>query len=409
MRVPTAVYVMFGIAVTLDISAPISASAQVPTVERARPAMPARGAVIETAEPVPAQAPAALPPGQPAVAPAAAAPAAAAPAEPAPVSAAPAPSGVTQLPPAAAPPATASSSSAATAVSSRSYGSGNFALKLDGIPVGSLKSLAGGAALGDVVVERLGPDKVAKKHLGGIRYEEISFEVGFSAKPITDWIAASWKGSSARKNGSIQLADYNYNVRGEREFTSALITGTTIPTLDGGSKEPGFLTVTLAPEAVRQMAGSGRLASADVRGKQWMTSNFRFEMDGLDATRVIRIDSFTVSQRVTENPVGEMRDYEKEPAGIVFPNLKVTMAEVSAPSWAKWHEDFVVNGKSSDSEEKNGAIIFLDSSRSNELGRVNLFHCGIFRFGSEPAVAHHEGVARVTADLYCERMELVSK
>ena len=357
----------------------------------------------------PAREPVLPAPGQPTVAPAAAAqPAQPAPvAEPAPVSAAPAPTGVTQLPPAGAPPTTTSSSQAATAA--RSYAAGKFGLALEGVNVGNLKAVAGGAAAAEVVVEQVGPDNVAKKHVAGVRYEPLSFDVGLDSKQIMDWIGSSWKNSSVRKDGSIMAADFDYTVRSERQFSQAVITGTTIPALDASSKDAGYLTVTIGPEAVREIAGSGKLSIAAKGGAKWVLSNFRFEMGDLDGTRVTKIETFTVGQKVVESSSGEMRKYEKESAGTVFPDLHVTMSQVAAPSWAKWHEDFVIKGNNGDAQEKNGAIIFTDPTRKQELARINLYNCGIYRFGAEPQVANNEAVARAKADLYCERMELVSK
>lgn len=405
MRVPAPICA-FAVCLTLGTTGPGSASAQVPTVEsQPRLAVPPRG-VTRPAAPTEAAAPAAQTPGQPTTAPAAdPAPAT----DPAPVSAAPPPSGVTPLPPAAAPPTTASSSAAATAKDSRGYAAANFGLKLDGIQAGALKSVEGGAAVGEVVVERMGPDQVSKKHLGGVKYEDLSFEVSFDSKSVTDWIAATWKGSSARKSGSVVLSDYNYSVRGEREFKDAIITATTIPALDAGAKDPAFLKVTIAPESVREIAGSGKAeTSSKSAQKLWRASNFRFEMGDLE-TFVKRIESFTIGQKVTESGVGEERIATKQPATLEFPNLKISMLDRPSPNWEKWKDEFLLKGNSGEAQEKNGAIVFLDASLKNELGRINLFNCGLIRLGADRQEAMKEKAATVSADLYCERMELAIK
>jgi hypothetical protein len=361
-----------------------------------------------------AEVPAAQPPGQttaesPAQAPTAVP--AAAPVEPAPVSAAPPPGGVTQLPqPPSQPTSSTSYAATGTGAGGRSYGAGNFGLTLDGTNAGFLKAVEGGAATADVVIEKAGPDNISKKHVAGIKYEELSLTVGFDSRPITDWIAATWNGTFSRKSGSVQLADYQLNIRGERQFANALLTGTTIPALDGSSKQPSYLTLTIAPEFVREMGGSGKLqGSAGKSQKQWLPSNFRFEMGDLDGTKVSRIDSFTVGQKVVENPVGELRDYEKQPGTLVFPNLRITLAAGSSESWAKWHDDFVIKGNNGDAQEKDGSIVFLSANRQDELARINLVNCGIFRLGDAPRQANADALGLVTADLYCERMEFVAR
>lgn len=363
-------------------------------------AVPAQRVLTEA----PAQpAPAAQVPSQPTAA-------APPPADSAPVTALPPPSGVTQLPP---PSGTTASSSQAATADKRSYVVGRFGLALDGVQVGSVKSVAGGSATAVVVAENVGPDHVAKKHLGGVRYEDISVATGLDSKVLNDWIAATMKGNYQRKNGSVLEADFDYKVRGEREFYNALLSGITFPTLDASSKDAGFITVQIAPEYTRMKAGSGATMNAAINNKQqpkkWLLSSFKFEMDGLDGSRVSRIESFTIGQQAVENPIGEMRDYEKAPAHLEFPNLKITLASSGVQTWAAWHDDFVIKGNATDDKEKNGAIVFLDNSLKSELGRVNLLNCGIFRLAPLKAEAGSENIQRTVAELYCERMDYMAK
>jgi hypothetical protein len=58
-----------------------------------------------------------------------------------------------------------------------------------------------------------------------------------------------------------------------------------------------------------------------------------------------------------------------------------------------------------DAHEKSGALVVLDPGLK-ELGRVKLEGLGIHRLDSEKVEASKDAVARVVADLYCERMEL---
>jgi hypothetical protein len=196
----------------------------------------------------------------------------------------------------------------------------------------------------------------------------------------------------------------------EREFTNALLVETTLPALDAGSKDAALITVKLAPEYTRLKQASGKASTfADNKAaKKWLASNFRFEMTGLDASKVSKIDSFTVRQVSRENSVGEMRDYQKVPGSIEFPNLRITLAASTAGSWENWHEDFVVNGNNGADKERNGAIVYLDPTRTAELGRVNLSNCGIFRLSAEKVEAGSEQLRRLVADLYCERMDFVT-
>lgn len=338
------------------------------------------------------------------------APTAAAPAEPAPVTTVTGPpAGVTPV--GTVPPATASSSQAATA-DRRAQVAGKFGLAIEGGQIGWLKSVEGGTASSEVVVEKVGPDRIAAKHIAGVRYTDIALETDLQSKPLTDWIAASWNGNPMRKSGSIQAMTYDYKPVSELEFINALVTETTMPALDASSKDAGRIAVKLSPEVTRAKSGSAPKSPASSPSqvqKQWMLSSFRFEMAGLDASKVNKIDGFTVRQVVAENPTSERerRAYEKEPSAIEFPNLKLTLAAQGASTWMAWHEDFVVKGNNGPGQERNGAIVYLDPSRKFELGRVNLMNCGIFGLAPLKTEAGSESIPRMVAELYCERMEFV--
>lgn len=361
-----------------------------------RLAVPAR-------QPVPAAGPIAQTPGQPTTATPAAAPT-----EAAPVTAVTgAPVGVTPV--GAAPASTASSSQAATA-DQRSHTAGKFGLTLEGVQIGWLRSVEGGSATADVIVEKPGPDQMAAKHIARVEYERIALVTDLQSKALNDWIAASWKGNATRKSGSIQGADYNNTVVSEREFSNALLVETTMPALDAGNKDAAHLTVKLAPDYTRLKSGSGAKmqgAPDSKAQKKWLPSNFRFEMAGLDGSRVNKIDSFTVRLTAADNPAGESRDYRRDRGAIEFPNLRVTFSTSSAQTWLAWHEDFVVKGNSGSEQERNGVIVYLDPTMKTELGRVNLSSCGIFRLTPEKVVTGSESISRMIAELYCERMDFV--
>ena len=391
MLTPTSLFLTMMVATSLVTVSPRVSSAQVPDAGSVpRLAVPTREAVVvqPTAAPLPAPVTQAAPAPE--------------------VTAVGSPTGVTTVG-TAAPAPTSSTSQAATAVVSRSYVAGRFALVVEGTPGGFLRSAEGGAATSEVVVERVGADGIAAKHLAGVTYELITVATGLQSRALTDWIAASWTSGPQRKNGAVQHADYDNTVVSEREFVNALIAETTLPALDAASKDAASITVKLAPEATRLKPGSGAKAqgSADKSQGTWSRSGFRFEMTGLDGGKVSKIDSFTVRLANTATDVGEARDYEKAPGHIEFPNLRITLAATSAQTWEAWHEDFVLKGNNGPAQERSGAIVYLDAVTGSELGRIKLSGCGIYRLAPERAVTGAEAIARVVAELYCERMELV--
>src|SRR5262245_3107276 len=270
---------------------------------------------------------------------------------------------------------------------------GNFALKLDGVETGYVKSVDGGAIAADVIREAVGPTAYVKKHVGPPRYEPFTIENVLSmARSVYDWIQATLKMNYQRKNGSIVAYDYKLEARSEREFFNATITELTIPAMDGASKDPCYMTLKFAPEVTRtkKATGNATLPPDTTARQSWLPSNFRLEIPGVDCTKVSSIDSFTVKHSVAADGIGDARLPLPEPGRIEFPNLAITLAEIGADTWTDWFDDFVLEGNNGADREKTGSLVFLAPNRATELGRINLFNLGIFKLASARRDAHDE-------------------
>lgn len=297
-------------------------------------------------------------------------------------------------------------STASAADPRRSYVSGNLFLTINGNQCGFIKSVDGGGISAEVINEPSGPNYFTKKHIGQPKYDEFVMQVGFSnTKHLYDLISQTWKMARPRVNGSIISADYNLDAKSERQFTNALLTETTIPAMDGASKEPAYITLKFAPEFIRSVKASGKV-TADYKMEQkiFLPSNFRLQIDGLDCSRVNKIESFTVKQGVAGKNIGSARDSQKEPGKLEFPNLKITMAEVAAQSFIDWHENFVIKGNNDASKEKKGSLTFLSPNRQTELAKIEFSNIGIFRIQPDKAQASTDQIKRLTVELYVEQM-----
>jgi len=294
----------------------------------------------------------------------------------------------------------------------RSYVSGNFFLTLDGAKCGFLKSVDGGGVTAEVIQEPAGPKYFVKKHIGQPKYENFTLQVGFSMdKALYEWIAQSWKMQYQRKNGSIVTMDRTLMPTAERQFNQALITETTIPAMDGSSKEPAYMTVKFSPEYTRNVAATGGKADYGEYGKNeqkmFLPSNFKLDIDGLDCSKVNKVESFTVKQTTVTDDIGDARDYTKEPGKLEFPNLKITLAEVNAQSWIDWHKTFVIEGKNDEAFEKGGMLTLLSPNQQKPLMRIKFYNLGIFRLQPDKAEANADQIKRIEVELYVERMELL--
>ncbi|HXH89679.1 MAG TPA: phage tail protein [Gaiellaceae bacterium] len=143
-----------------------------------------------------------------------------------------------------------------------SHAAGHFALELDGKGAGLVESVEGGAAVGTVVRELGRNTYYQKKHIGNVKYEEISFQAGTGlGKAFYDWISETLNGRGSRRSGAFVSTDFNYKELSTMSFQQALLTAVTFPALDAGAKETAYLTVEVAPETTKILSGSGRRRS----------------------------------------------------------------------------------------------------------------------------------------------------
>ena len=116
------------------------------------------------------------------------------------------------------------------------------------------------------------------------------------------------------------------------------------------------------------------------------------------------MEALTITQTIVEQAVGQLRDYQKEAAHGELGNLTVTIAESHADSWYKWLDDFVVRGNCGEDKEKSGSLAYLTPDLKTELFTVSFSNLGIFKLGEEAIEAGSEGIRRVKAELYVEKM-----
>ena len=192
------------------------------------------------------------------------------------------------------------------------------------------------------------------------------------------------------------------------DFHNALITSVEMPACDAGSKDPGFMTVSITPEITR-------FATVDITGhlgvytssvpKAWHIHDFKLTIDGLerDCAHVKAIGPLRLGQRITKEPVGNMRIESKEPTATEFSDLIVTLAGNSATGFQDWMQDFVVKGMSGVANEKNGLVEFFAPSLTKAYFEVKLIGLGLYKMGALKAV-NPKTPLPVDFTMYCNEM-----
>jgi hypothetical protein len=288
-------------------------------------------------------------------------------------------------------------------------GTGNYALELDGVVVGWLHSAEGGNATADVISEPAVPGQIQKKHLAGVKYEDIIITAGTGmSSSFYQWMKDSFEGKYSRKNGAIIAVDSQYREVSRIAFTNGLLKEITFPELNAAAKDPANITVTISPEWTRRTVSQGSKISLpnSSKGKQWLTSNFRFKLDGLEKTTasVNKIAAITVKWNRDGNAAGEVRDNQLKPVKIEFPNVVITLAESNSQPLYDWLDDFLISGNNGDGKEKSGTLEYLTPDLKESFFTLNFSHLGIFKLATE--VAETNNVRRIEADMYCESISL---
>jgi hypothetical protein len=290
----------------------------------------------------------------------------------------------------------------------RGYASAGVALELDGAVIDTLRSAEGGFPKADVIPEMSSNSPVVKKHIGPIKFQHIIFQCDpVMPKPLFDWIAATLTMNLARKNGAIITTDFNRVEKSRLQFNNALITEIGFPACDAGSKEAGYLTIKLTPEFTTLLSSKGSAIPMNTSKTQRLTpGNFRLTIPGLDCSRVSKIDAFTVKHTSVQDSFGTARDFAKELGKLDFPNLVISVPEVSAGTFYSWFQDMVVKGNAGENNERVGTLEFLDQAAKSVLLTITFHHLGIFGFTPENAEANRDAIKRVRVEMYCEQITL---
>jgi hypothetical protein len=290
----------------------------------------------------------------------------------------------------------------------RTYTGGRFSLDVDGFNVGFLKKFSGLSMEADIVSNDLGPDNVQKKHVANIKWTPAKATVGIGmGKGMYDWMKAAFDKGYVTKNGTFTSADFNYKAQSSQTFMNALITEVTVPKLDGSSKDAAYFDIEFDCEQVRWTKGGGE----DIRGKigpkqkQWLCSNFKFELGGLPCQRVATIDSFTWKCAVAADMLGVFNENTKHPAKVTVPDLKVAISYADHQAWADFAKGWFIDGRRGEEHELSGRIVFLGPDMKKELGEITLLNVGLKKFSDDDAEANSEKIKRFNVELYVEKME----
>lgn len=298
------------------------------------------------------------------------------------------------------------------AESDRTFTGGRFQLDIAGYNVGYLKKFSGLAIEGDVQANDLGPDNMQKKHVTNFKWTGGKASVGIGmGRGMYEWIKLSFDKGSEYRAGAFTSADFDYKAQSRIEFKQALITGVTVPKLDGGSKDACYFDVEFEPEIVTWVKAGGELIKGPIGQKQksWMCANFRVDIPGLPCKRITSVDSFTWKCAIAPDPVGIGNQPTKHPAKVTVPDIKLAISYADHQPWADAVRKWFIDGAREEKHEMTGMITFLGPDLKAELGTITLEHLGFKKFSDDDVEANSEKIKRFNVELYCEGMKFDMK
>jgi hypothetical protein len=283
--------------------------------------------------------------------------------------------------------------------------SARFSITIDGQAACVPTLVTGGDAYADVVEVDIGAEGLVDKRVGGVHYRDIDVTCAMDVAPVMqEWISSTLTRRYVPKSGSVGILDANNAERLSLAFENALLNEVAFPALDGAAKDAALLHLRITPERVRRTPGSGVVAPPP-RSQGTLVSSFRLEIAGLVTNRVSRIEPFSVRVDMQEDPLGERREPVRTPGKLSVSDLVVTLSEIDVDPWARWHEDFVINGKNDASQERTGTLRLLGADLKTAMVELTLQGLGIYSLTSLP-VTRTGGPATVQAAMYCQRVSI---
>lgn len=280
---------------------------------------------------------------------------------------------------------------------------GRYSVTLRGLAAVPIADFSGGGAVGEVQIVRQGTSLMAKKHIGSISHLPIEIELPIAGRnPMTIWVEEMIRGSGPRRDGAIAT----FGAAG-LDFSGGLIEEVSIPDMDAAISSPGRLFVKVMADQTRRTAGIGRVEPTITRGnKNWLTSNFKVSISGVDASRIRKIESFSIKQETVRHraATGTERITRLVPGRMEIPNLVFYIPEANAQGFFDWHQDFVIRGNNGDAQEKNATIELLTAT-GEMLMQFSFGNVGIVSVSLAKAGAPVSGIRLVRVELYAERVE----
>jgi hypothetical protein len=297
----------------------------------------------------------------------------------------------------------------------RSVASRRFALMLDdpssGSALGGIVGMVdGGAIKADVIEQRIGAQARVVKTVGNPQFDPMTAQVGTAiSSGLCTWIQDSFEGRCSRRNGTVLRLDLDGRVIHTINFREALITEVTVPACDPKATDFQSLSIKFQPEWSENVLADGEQIRGDIPSNQKLFNSRRFALtiDGVEPFQCTKVEAQTLKQDVKVFQVGSNQLPQLEPTKLTVPNLVFHVPLVDAGPLFDWHKTFVLEGQSSNANEKTAHLAFK-SDMGDELIRIDYEGVGIISMtvSKSQAVGGQPEPSTVKVECYVEKMTI---
>jgi hypothetical protein len=187
---------------------------------------------------------------------------------------------------------------------------------------------------------------------------------GMTDTLFKQWISPFIAGQRAPRNVAVLQVATGGVVRSSVEFLSILPQELDLSALDAASKDLLVWSLKFSAPTARMITPSGKIQKP-LTGKpvQAMANNFRVAIDGMDTSRVAKVEAMTLKQRVGASSK-EVRPTTKGNS-ILVSNLVIHIATGSEQPFRTWMA-------TAPKVAKNGSITFLKPNMAAPWGTLTL-------------------------------------
>jgi len=192
------------------------------------------------------------------------------------------------------------------------------------------------------------------------------------SRDFYEWVSSGFSYTPPRRNGAVNPLPSSTGQR--REFFNAVIAEVVLPALDKSLRMPAAMTVTVSQEADRLSPSPPGLVWT--HPKPWFTSDFKLQIDGLEAEckHAASVGAVSGNTKVATDYFGSSRYPEKISGGPDFSKITVTLPVAAFDGFEKWNKDSVNRNSGS---ERKASLEYLSAGGGRPYFRLDFSGVGI--------------------------------